>query len=83
MAKFRSSTKKPSATRIAAGRYEYRAYVIEEVSRDAGESRPRWNIRPAGEREACDAAGSLGQAKAMIDGWLDDKPEGKPLIEIL
>jgi len=65
----------------AAGRYVYRGHVIEEVSFDAGESRPRWNITRDGDREACDAADSLRQAKAMIDGWQEQ--QGKPLIEIL
>lgn len=63
------------AQRIQAGQYQYRTYLIEEVSRDAGEAKPRWNISVPGEG-AVDAAGSLSQAKAMIDYWFEQSYAG-------
>ena len=54
------------AKKLDAGRYQYRGYEIFNAKSYAGYT--VWNISPEGEGP-CDAANTLSQAKAMIDGW--------------
>jgi len=67
-----NATAKHAAQRLGAGRYLYRGYLIEDVSGDNDTGRRQWNITQALPGQApCDAAETLGQAKAMIDIWFE------------
>ncbi len=58
---------KHSAKRIDTGLYVYRGYEIEDVSDDAGYT--MWAISVLGTCEPFDAAGTLRDAKALVDRW--------------
>lgn len=58
-----------TAKRIWAGKYEYRGYEIEDMT--AHSEYTLWNIRHLSEDSAHDAANTLKDAKALIDGWLE------------
>lgn len=65
-----------TANRLGTGRYMYRTYLIEDLSSySERKGQKLWLITEALMKERgegpCDAAGSLAEAKAMIDSWMD------------
>ena len=64
-----SVSKKHTAKKIAAGRYEYRGAEIYQEK----DIMDFWNITPRGETGPTDATNTLGQAKEMVDMYEDNK----------
>lgn len=59
-----------AAKRISKGFYTYRGWTIENMAMHDSTCK-FWNLIAPGEESAHDSFDSLGQAKAMIDYWID------------